>query len=105
MKRLKNHTHLTVRQKTTYNAVRLKDIVLILAMVAGGMILAVFILIIERAYYIFSSLLTSDEKRSIVRKSSKLHGRFRKKEKRSERNARLEETHDASYWRPIEYRP
>ncbi|RLU15969.1 hypothetical protein DMN91_011727 [Ooceraea biroi] len=84
---------MTNRQETTYNAVDLEDVVLTLIVVTGGMILAIFICIIEKAYYTFNSSLKSNNLKKRVKKSgnnlhmSKLHRKFQKKR----RNTKLQE--------------
>lgn len=66
MNKLKNRYLLTNNQsKTTYEAVSLKDVALILIIITFGTLLALFILIIEKTYYIFRARYKSNKLRII----------------------------------------
>jgi len=69
MSKLRDKHHLTINPRKTYDTVALANVVPTLTVVAGGMILAAFIFIVEKAYYTVNRLFKSSD--SFVRKSNK----------------------------------
>jgi len=86
------------RREIIYGDVHLCDITPILAMVAGSMLLALLILVIEKMYYSFKTRFKNNES---VKKLNHNFNVRNQLQKRNERNLKLQ----AFYNRPIGYLP
>jgi len=81
MNKLRKKNLLMIDAPKIYQTVTFEDVVLTLAVVAGGMILATFIFIAEKAYcsYLFKSIDRSVRKLNRNPHVSKLRGKFQRK--------------------------